>query len=279
MKMDHAHHGDLLRPVADFPAQSRQTQAKSVGTSQQRLTVLLVEANRKFAEIVTSLLQQYGFDAIHAETIEAALVTFKSDAVEVLITELGWPPYPNSASKGIQFIEELRNSDYSSPIIALTGIRPLSDFEVNRLFWDLRVSIIIKEDWQLLPSTLPHVLSGYYIILYDWVVASLRNSKRIGGIGSGLTPHLAKICLILYENRDLIYDDVCRLLPSKSGRPLSRHTLKVQVATICEGLGLRSRGKKALVTFLDDHPESLNWLRSVSGAPGRLRAFKLPPRG
>ena len=79
-------------------------------------TILLVEDDASFAEVVRKALVSFGYEAIHAQNGRDALRLFDPKAMLVVLTDLLMPDMD-----GLQLIVKLQELDPAVRIIAMTG--------------------------------------------------------------------------------------------------------------------------------------------------------------
>ncbi|OQY67172.1 MAG: DNA-binding response regulator, partial [Polyangiaceae bacterium UTPRO1] len=78
--------------------------------------VLVVDDERKMRRVLQMLLEQMGLESTAAESGEEALVLFRQEKFDLVMTDLRMP-----GMGGMAWIEHLRQLDAEVPVIVLTA--------------------------------------------------------------------------------------------------------------------------------------------------------------
>jgi len=82
----------------------------------RNMTVMVVDDDPYFADLVSQMLLEQGYNAIVCATFEAALDTFSRSRIHIVITDIFMP-----GMGGIEGIQRLKQDFPGSKIIAMTG--------------------------------------------------------------------------------------------------------------------------------------------------------------
>jgi len=83
-------------------------------------TILIVDAQKEFRDVLQSVLASYGHEVVAAETGATALDLLKTISPAVVILDLALP----GAMPGIEVLAKLRAAAPAMPVIVLTGYMP-----------------------------------------------------------------------------------------------------------------------------------------------------------
>lgn len=79
-------------------------------------TILIVDDEKNYPLILSSVLEDEGFETLTANSGQAALETLKSSAVDLVLTDMKMP-----VMDGIQLLEKIKDKDPDLPIIMMTA--------------------------------------------------------------------------------------------------------------------------------------------------------------
>ncbi len=82
----------------------------------RNMTVMVVDDDPHFADLVSQMLMEQGYNALVCATFEAALDTFSRSRIHIVITDIFMP-----GMGGIEGIQRLKQDFPGSKIIAMTG--------------------------------------------------------------------------------------------------------------------------------------------------------------
>ena len=98
----------------------------AIGSDFQMVQILVIEDEPAFRSVVVDTLIRNGYAVIEAEDGRAGLALLKTNAVDVIITDVLMPDVD-----GIEVIMKLREAKSSIPIIAMTGRPEDADVYLN----------------------------------------------------------------------------------------------------------------------------------------------------
>jgi two-component system NtrC family sensor kinase len=99
----------------------------------ERVRVLLVEDNPDVAEVARLLLEELGYDVVHAADVAAARAALARESIDVVLTDIVMP----GGANGLDLAREVRQRD-SLPVVLATGYSDHAQAAANEGFAILR---------------------------------------------------------------------------------------------------------------------------------------------
>lgn len=106
----------LLKPNTNNNPQFKPATDSNSLPSLSGLTLLVVEDDADVREVITLILKQCNAEVITADSVEKALIEYKKQDPDVLISDISMP-----STDGYSLIKQIRSDGYYIPAIALTA--------------------------------------------------------------------------------------------------------------------------------------------------------------